>query len=208
MPRTRVIEDATVLDRAISVFWRRGYAATSMRELTVATGLSTAALYHRFSDKEGLFLESLRRYADQGLTTRFARLSALASPLSAIRTFFDELVDMSTDEHDRLGCLLVNTVLDGAAISPAASALVSQRMSEVQAFFESRLRAARNAGLIAAGIKPAVMAELLLGTVLAIRVLARLDPDRHRLCRLVDQALMPLTVKKKAAGRRSTATSG
>lgn len=47
MPRPRTIEDETVLDQVISVFWRRGYAATSMRELTEA-GLSTAALYNRF----------------------------------------------------------------------------------------------------------------------------------------------------------------
>ena len=199
MPRTRTIEDETVLDRAILVFWRRGYAATSKRKLTEATSLGTAVLYHRFSDKEGLFRESLRRYGDQGLADRFARLSSLKSPLTAIRRFFDELVHMSSDDQDLLGCLLVNTVPDGAAISPATSALVRQRLGKVQEFFESRLLLARNTGLIAAVIQPAVMAGLLLGTVLAIRVLVRLDPDRQRLCRLVDQALMPLTLKKKDA---------
>ncbi len=199
MPRTRTLADDTVLDRAIAVFWRHGYAAASLRDLTEATGLSTAALYNRFNDKEGLFLESLRRYADQGLTDRLARLSALKSPLSAIRTFFDELIEMSADDPNRRGCLLVNTVLDGAAISPAASALVRQRLAEVQTFFGLRLRLARNTGLIDSAIKPAEMAEILLGTVLAIRVLARLDPERPRLCRLVNQALKPLTLKKKAA---------
>src|SRR5260370_2130862 len=114
MSRTRTLDDDTVLDRATEIFWRRGYAATSMRDLTEATGLSSAALYHRFNDKEGLFLETLRRYADQGLTERFARLSALESPLQAICTFFDELIEMSVDDPDKLGCLLVNTVLDGA----------------------------------------------------------------------------------------------
>jgi TetR/AcrR family transcriptional repressor of nem operon len=199
MPRTRTLADDTVLDRAIAVFWRYGYAAASLRDLTEATGLSTAALYNRFNDKEGLFLESLRRYADQGLTDRLARLATLKSPLNAIRTFFDELIEMSADDPNRRGCLLVNTVLDGAPISPAASALVRQRLGEVQAFFGSRLRLARKAGLIDSAIKPAEMAEILLGTVLAIRVLARLDPDRQRFRRLVDQALIPLTVKKKAA---------
>jgi TetR/AcrR family transcriptional repressor of nem operon len=142
MPRTRTLADDTVLDRAIAVFWRYGYAAASLRDLTEATGLSTAALYNRFNDKEGLFLESLRRYADQGLTDRLARLATLKSPLNAIRTFFDELIEMSADDPNRRGCLLVNTVLDGAPISPAASALVRQRLGEVQAFFGSRLRLA------------------------------------------------------------------
>ncbi|MDE2576954.1 MAG: TetR/AcrR family transcriptional regulator [Rhodospirillales bacterium] len=198
MPRKRALDDETVLDRATSVFWRRGYAATSLRDLTEATGLSSAALYHRFNDKEGLFLESLRRYADQGLTDRFARLSALGSPVSAIRTFFDELIDMSADDPDRLGCFLVNTVLDGAATSFAASALARERLGEVEAFFRSSLQRASKAALIEATIKPAAMAEILLGTVLAIRVLARLDPDRTRLCRLADNALLPLIRQARA----------
>ncbi|MEO6782951.1 MAG: TetR/AcrR family transcriptional regulator [Bradyrhizobium sp.] len=198
MPRTRILDDETVLDRATSVFWRRGYAATSLRDLTEATGLSTAALYHRFNDKEGLFLESLRRYADQGLTDRFARLSALKSPVTAIRTFFDELIDMSVDDPDRLGCFLVNTVLDGAATSSVASALVRARLGDVEAFFRSSLQRARKAALIDATIKPTAMAEILLGTVLAIRVLARLDPDRARLRRLADNALLPLIRQTRA----------
>ncbi len=197
MPRTRTLDNETVLDRATSVFWRRGYAATSLRDLTEATGLSTAALYHRFNDKEGLFLGSLRRYADQGLTDRFARLSALESPVSAIRTFFDELIDMSAGDPDRRGCFLVNTVLDGAATSSAASALVRERLGDVEAFFRSSLQRARKAALIEATIKPAAMAEILLGTVLAIRVLARLDPDRTRLRRLADNALLPLIPNKR-----------
>jgi len=199
MPRTRTLDDETVLDRATAVFRRRGYAGSSMRDLTEATDLSTAALYHRFNDQEGLFLESLRRYADQGLTDRFARLSALGSPVNAIRTFFDELVDMTAADPDRLGCLLVNTVLDGAATSTAASALVHERLGDVETFFRSSLQRARRAALIEVTIKPAAMAEILLGTVLAIRVLARLDADRARLRRLTDNALLPLVPKKKAA---------
>ncbi len=201
MPRPRTLDDETVLDRATPVFWRHGYAATSMRDLTEATGLSAAALYHRFNDKEGLFLETLRRYADRGLTDRFARLSALESPLRAIRTFFDELIDMSVDDPDRLGCLLVNTVLDGAATSSTASALARERLGDVETFFHANLQRAHNAGLIEPAIKPAVMAEILLGTVLAIRVFARLDPDRSRLRRLADHALVHLSANKKAARR-------
>lgn len=201
MSRTRTLDDDTVLDRATEIFWRRGYAATSMRDLTEATGLSTAALYHRFNDKEGLFLETLRRYADQGLTERFTRLSALESPLQAIRTFFDELIEMSVDDPEKLGCLLVNTVLDGAATSSAASALARERLGDVETFFRTSLQRAHHAGVIEPAIRPAMLAEVFLATVLAIRVFARLDPDRSRLRRLADHALSPLTANKKTARR-------
>ena len=192
MSRARSITDEVVLDRALAVFWQRGYTATSLRDLTRATGLGASALYHRFIDKDGLFVEVLRRYADQGLSERLLRLSATPSPLTAIRSFFDELIEMSTEDPDHRGCLLVNTAVDGAAMSPAARALVRARLGEVETFFRAQLFRARDASLIEAAIHPAAMAEALLGAVLAIRVLARLDPDRRRLRRLAEHALAPL----------------
>jgi TetR/AcrR family transcriptional regulator, transcriptional repressor for nem operon len=199
MSRTRLIDDEIVLDRAIGVFWRHGYAGTSLRDLTGATGLGAASLYHRFGDKEGLFVESLHRYADQRMAERIARLSALASPLGAIEAFLGELIALSADDPDRLGCLLVNTALDGAAMSPAAQAVVRERLGAVEAFFAAQLRRGLDAGLIDPAIDPAAMAQALLGSVLAIRVLARLDPDRGRLRRLAEHALAPLTAIKSSS---------
>lgn len=198
MPRARTIADEIVLDRAIAVFWRRGYAATALRDLAEATGLGAAALYHRFTDKDGLFVAALRRYADRGLTERLGRLAATTSPLRAIRVFLDELIDLSVADPDRRGCLLVNTALDGAEMSPEARQLVRERLGEVEAFFRAQLQHARDSGLIDPAVEPAAMAEALLATVLAIRVLARLDPDRRRLQRLAAHALAPLTPGRKA----------
>lgn len=193
MSRPRILTDDLILDRALAVFWQRGYAATSLRDLTRVTGLSASALYNRFADKDQLFVEALRRYADQGLRERLVRLAAMPDPLAAIKIFFDELVAASVDDPDRRGCLLVNTALDGGAIAPAARAIVRERLGEVEAFFGSQLARARQAGRLAADIDPATQAEALLGTVLAIRVLARLDPDAARLHRLVTRALAPMT---------------
>lgn len=198
MPRQRILTDDIVLDRATRLFWQRGYAATTLRDLTAATGLSTAALYHRFDDKDGLFVRVVRHYADQGLSQRLERLSAMTSPVRAIRTWFDELVAASADDPQHRGCLLVNTVLDGATMSAAARAMVRSRLGEVEAFFRNQLVRAKVAGQIDPAIRPAALAETLLATVLAIRVLARLDPDRKRLQRLARQALAPLTLKLKA----------
>jgi len=192
MSRARRIADDAVLDRALAVFWRSGYAATSLRALAEATGLGAAALYHRFADKDGLFLAALRRYADQGLGERLARLAAMDAPLAAIRSFFDDLVELSANDPERRGCLLVNTALDGATLSDAARAEVRARLGEVEGFFRARLLHARAAGQLDPAIDPDATAEALLGTVFAIRVLARLDPEPARLRRLAAHALAPL----------------
>ncbi|MFO1117687.1 MAG: TetR/AcrR family transcriptional regulator [Beijerinckiaceae bacterium] len=196
MPRIRTLSDETVLERAIGVFWRNGYAGTSLRDLTQATGLSAAALYHRFNDKDGLFVEALRHYADEGLVERLTRLSVVADPLGAIRDFLDELIVMSLGDPHHRGCLLVNTAVDGATISDDARELVRARLGEVERFFTERLEDAVDKGAIDPAADVAANATALLGTVFAIRVMARLDPNPKRLRALSDHAVASLPMTK------------
>ncbi len=191
MARPRMVSDATVLDRAVGVFWRHGYADASLRDLTGATGLSAASLYHRFGDKDGLFSAALAHYADHGLTARLADLANCDEPLDAIERFFAEIVGLSIDDPDRLGCFLVNTALDGGAMSAQARALAWARLREVEAFFRERIAALAVRHDVPT-FDPVSSAESLMAIVLAIRVLARLEPERARLKRLVDHALAPL----------------
>ena len=189
MPRGRSLSDDIVLERAMQVFWRRGYAGTSLRELTQATGLGSAALYHRYADKQSLFVRVLGRYADRGLAQRIARLSVQPSPLQALRSFFEELVAASLADPERRGCLLVNTALDGADMGEAARETVRARLGEVESFFASRLACAVAAGALPPGTDVAARAAALLGSVFAIRVAARLYGDPQRLRTLAAHAL-------------------
>jgi len=193
MPRPRALTDDDLLDRARDIFWRQGYAATSLRDLTAATGLSTAALYNRFGDKAGLFREVLRRYADTGLSAeRLPGLAALPDPRAAITGFFAELLALSETTDTPSGCLLINTVLDGGAEAPETRLLVRERLGEVKTFLRARLEQAKSAGLLPESVEPPIAAEGLFGAVLALRVLARLDPDPVRLRRLIASALAPI----------------
>ena len=189
MPRTRTLSDDVVLERATSVFWRNGYAGTSLRHLTQATGLSNAALYHRYADKDGLFVQVLCRYADTGLVERLARLSALPDPFEAIGDFLDELVAMSLADPERRGCLLVNTALDGASMTDTARQVVRSRLDDVETFFGALLGRAVADGALDPEADIQAGATALLGTVFAIRVLARLDPDAKRLRALAEHAM-------------------
>ncbi|WP_297367603.1 TetR/AcrR family transcriptional regulator [Acidocella sp.] len=192
MARPRTLDDDELLDRARDVFWRQGYAGTSLRDLTDATRLSAAALYNRFGDKAGLFREVLRRYADTGLSQGLLpSLAAMSDPRDAIMGFFMQLVALSCARDMPSGCLLINTALDGA-VDAGTLALVRARLAEVEAFLRAQIERAQAAGLLPAGVVPEVAAEGLFGAVLALRVLARLDPDPARLRRLVEAAFLPL----------------
>lgn len=110
--RPRGFDTDVALDRAIEVFWRRGYSGAGIAELTVAMGISPPSLYAAFIDKRGLFLVALDRYA--------ATLGA--RPLDALRTtdgsgklraFLRAAVDLAHSGCAR-GCLAACVAVDAA----------------------------------------------------------------------------------------------
>ena len=75
MPRPREFDEAAALEAAMECFWRRGYEATSLRDLTASMGLTAPSLYNAFGGKQELFSRALERYLDR--TTRDQRKQAM-----------------------------------------------------------------------------------------------------------------------------------
>src|SRR5271154_6891398 len=71
MARPRNFSREGVLEKALPVFWQRGFAGASLQELETATGVNKSGLYAEFSGKEELFLESLRFYLDRLPSLKF-----------------------------------------------------------------------------------------------------------------------------------------
>lgn len=169
-------EDA--LDAAIGCFWSRGFEATSIRDLISEMGIHGPSLYNAFGDKRGLFIEALQRYAASTMRERIARLEALASPVSAIHAFFQELIEKSLSDPEKRGCMIVNTALDIAAHDEEIREIVSNLLGEIEGFFRRAVQAANLVQLAQQKRGPEDMGRLLLGIVIGIRVLARTGATR------------------------------
>ena len=104
MARPIEYDQEEVLEGAMHAFWERGYAATSIRELVEATGLTTRSLYNRFGSKEGLFQAALQKYRAEHCERIYATL-AEGRGREAIRAMFDGLLA----ERMPNGCFMVRT---------------------------------------------------------------------------------------------------
>jgi TetR/AcrR family transcriptional repressor of nem operon len=178
MARPRTFEETTALDAAIGCFWRRGYEATSVRDLAAAMGISGTSLYNTFEDKHALFVRALERYMDSAARERIARLEKSLPPKAAIHKFIGGVIDRSVDDPDRRGCFLINSALEVAPHDPKLGAEIAARLGEIEQFFHRMIVAGQADGTIARARDPSDMARLLLGILLGIRVLARTNPDR------------------------------
>jgi len=108
-----------VLDKAMRIFWNRGYEATSMQDLVDSTGINRGSLYSTYRDKHALFLAALRRYAETIHHRLLVDLESTYGPREAIRQSFLAFAEKMS-EGGNCGCFLTNTALELAAHDPEA----------------------------------------------------------------------------------------
>jgi len=178
MARPRGFDEAAALDEAIECFRRRGYEATSIRDLTACMGIGPTSLYNTFGDKRALFIKALGRYVDCSVRARLKRLESSLPPKEAVRTLIEDVVERSVTDRARGGCLLINSALEIAPHDPELGAEIAKRLAEIEGFFRRSINAGQTSGAISRKLNPIDGARLLLGVLLGIRVLARSRPER------------------------------
>ena len=176
MARTRDFDRDIVLDRAMRVFWRNGYEATSIHDLVAATGISRSSMYTTFGGKEDLFLAAVDAYVHRISRERLAFLSAEGSARAAIARYFDALIDFSLGQGYRLGCLLTNSAVELAPKSREVDRKLAEVFDGVEEAFASAIRRGQAEGDIRRDEDPAALARFLVSTVQGLRVLARSRP--------------------------------
>ena len=178
MARPREFDETTVLEAAINCFWAKGFERTSVRDLAERMQITGASLYNAFGDKRSLYRQAFVHYLAQTVRDRVARLEK-QPPTTAIRTFFNEIIERSVNDEQRRGCMLVNAALELAPYDPEFQQLVAEEMIFIEAFFCRCVEAGQKNGSIANARPADEMAKLLLSVLLGIRVLARTRPQRE-----------------------------
>jgi TetR/AcrR family transcriptional repressor of nem operon len=185
MARPREFDEAAVLDAAIERFWLRGYEATSVRDLADEMNIAGASLYNTFGDKRSLYGRALSRYLDQTFRERIRRVESALPPREAIAAFLQEIIKRSLTDKQRRGCMLVNSAIESAPFDPDFLSIVATFLSEVEGFFLRCVSRGQRDGTITRAYSAADLSKSLLGTLLGIRVLARVRPERALLEGLV-----------------------
>lgn len=107
--RPREFDHASVLDAAVDVFWRRGFGATSMRELETELGISQSSIYNAYGSKRRLLEAALDRYEARVCSELVTPLGSTGG-VDAVVEFLDSLQRWVTDGGNR-GCLVINLMV-------------------------------------------------------------------------------------------------
>ena len=159
--RPREFDEEQVLAAAMEAFWRKGYEATSLVDLTEATGLNKASLYRVFGDKHQLFMAALRNYADVEFRETATVLSETATPLTNLRAIVKKVTE---DSSSNKGCLMINAMVESAPHDPEVSQLLESFGTQRLEALMGLIGAAQQAGEIRAELDPAQLARSLMIT--------------------------------------------
>ncbi len=186
MGRVKEFDPDAVLDAAMTLFWRRGYAATSTADLVAELGIARASLYATFGSKHELYLRALDRYLAERDPSIVEALSRPGPALPAVRALVTAYARESA--ADDAGCFVVN-----AAVERMTDGRVAQRVrcswDTVEVALTSALLRARAQDELPATADPRALARFLLVFLQGVRVLGRDDANPDRLADAVHQAL-------------------
>jgi TetR/AcrR family transcriptional repressor of nem operon len=108
MARTKAFEPNDVLQKALELFWKKGYHATSVQDLVDHLGINRASIYSTFGDKRALFDQAFKLYR----TTNTQALSRFLQSHSSIRDGLRNMFAIALNEADHRGCFVVNTTTE------------------------------------------------------------------------------------------------
>src|SRR5437899_489235 len=186
--RPRAFDPNAVLDRAMHVFWAKGYEGASLSDLTRAMRINRPSLYAAFGNKEQLFGKVLDRYMD-GPVAYFGKALAAPKARDVVEEIFLGTARMGDDPRIPAGCLMVQGAL---AVGDAAGSVrkdAAARRAASEAALRRRLQRAKREGDLPKNADPAELASYVMTVVRGMAVQSASGASRNQLRRVAQIAL-------------------
>jgi AcrR family transcriptional regulator len=194
--RPRGYDPAVALARAAEVFWKAGYAGTSLDDLVDATGMNRPSLYAAFGDKRDLYLKTLEHYRDT--SRELARFALADNPTLRVflKRFYDKALELYLEDGPR-GCYSIGTAATVAAVDDGVRAFLADSMRTTDGFLKHQIEKAKARGEIARDADPAALAYLATATLHTLAIRSRAGLPRKELDALVKAAIEVICGKAK-----------
>ncbi len=182
MPRSTEFDPDIVLDRAMDLFWQRGYEATSMADLVEHLGIARASIYNTFGSKHELYLKALDRYLLKADPSPVEFLARPGPALPLVRALVERYARDGAGDEQRRGCMVVNAVVERLPGDPSVARRVTAAWNGLEKALADCLRRAQAQGELSREKDPQALARFFVVFLQGLRVVAKTewDPERFR----------------------------
>ncbi|MGX5221242.1 TetR/AcrR family transcriptional regulator [Pseudomonas segetis] len=186
MPRAARFDRQVALERAVELFWSRGYYASSMKHIEQALDMRPGSLYATFGSKSGLFIEALDAYVERTGENFRLMLDQAPTVIDGLKGYLRSFACVRNAQAPAQACMLVKTLLE---INPEDAQLLA-KADAVLAQVEQRICMALEQARLAGELRPEVdcprLARLLQAQMIGLRVFAERDIPNAQIEALAD----------------------
>jgi TetR/AcrR family transcriptional repressor of nem operon len=192
MARIKDFDEQAVLQKAICLFWDKGYNGTSMQDLVDGLGISRSSLYDTYGDKHQLYIKALEAYREQYGSQLCTLTGQAGSAKSAIRALLELVVNDLLNDEQRKGCFMVNAGVEMATHDKQVDDLIGQTEQQLESAFIKVITNGQAKGEIAKNKDPQALARFLNNTVKGMQVSVKSTTNREFFDDIIEMALTVL----------------
>ena len=186
--RPRAFDPDTALERAMHVFWAKGYEGASLSDLTQAMRINRPSLYAAFGNKEQLFRKVLDRYMN-GPLAYFGKALGAAKARDVIEQIFFGVADMAGDPRAPAGCLVVQGALACGDAAGSVRKEIAALRAAAKAALRRRLQRAKREGDLPKKADPTELSHYVMTVLHGMAVQGADGASRDQLRRVAQVAL-------------------
>lgn len=158
-----------LIERARDLFWKRGWAGTSLKDLEAALHMKPGSFYAAFGSKDALFALAMEKYASDG-RERLKTLAQAHGPIKALQRFPEMVVE--NEAAPAKACMLSKTLLELHAHNHPLAKDANLHLLKMEAQFAELFQQAQTAGDVDSAHNPGVLARRYQSDLLGLRVSA------------------------------------
>lgn len=173
MPRTKQFEENKVLEKAMNLFWVRGFNATSAQDLVDELGLSRSSLYDTFGDKHQLFIRSLQYYREKMSGDLLEMINHSTNIETTSRQLFENIINDALSEKLSKGCMMFNSSIELAPFDAQIAAIVTGNTQDIEDALERLIKKGQQLGTFTKSIPGRSLARFLYNNIRGLRALVK-----------------------------------
>ena len=189
MPRVKLFDENEVLTKAMNLFWKQGYSATSVRDLVSHLGINRASLYDTFGDKEQLFKKSFELYRKtsmEGLTLFFQSQPNVRDGFSNL---FNIAIEEAILDKERKGCFVVNITTELIPNDESLLKVLESNKQDIENLFYEYLKKGKEKGQLKDSKDLKSISSLFYTLYSGIKVVSKIETNKKELTNSVNLAL-------------------
>lgn len=192
MARTKVFDEQEVLEKALNLFWEKGYNATSAQDLVDTLGISRSSMYDTYGDKHSLFIQALQQYRKERIDPLFNGVDDADDIEQYIKDVFIAVKLESLSETHAKGCFMVNSSVELAPSDDDVAIIVNNIMKDTITALTKAIKKGQKIGVFTNKFSAQSLAQFVFNSLNGLRVTVKLDTNKKMFEDIVNICLATL----------------